>query len=83
MKIMRNITLAFLVLLASACADDEGGSSSGSDGSSSSSETCERDWSCLNGSCECTNEGVEGDSCCDPDECSGSDACDVRCEVCD
>lgn len=50
----------------------------------SSGETCEYDYSCENGSCECTNSGREGTSCCDPDDCGSDDsnACPTVCEVC-
>jgi hypothetical protein len=61
------------------CGEGDSGSYTNSSG-----QTCEYDYSCENGSCECTNSGREGTSCCDPDDCGSDDsnACPGVCEVC-
>ena len=76
--------LVALTLLRVGCGGSGGSSGSGDTSSSSGMSTCLNDWGCVGGSCECTTEGAEGTSCCDPDDCGVDDSnnCDDVCTLC-
>ncbi|MFP4599981.1 MAG: hypothetical protein ACLFVJ_17115 [Persicimonas sp.] len=69
------LCLSFSLALSVSCGDD-GGDDGDNNTSSSSSETCSSSHECVNGACECTTSGKEGDACTD------DDACEDECEVC-
>ena len=85
LKLLTWIGALGLAMAALACSGDDGGDDDGSSGSGStgsSSSNCASDWECLNGACQCTTSGKQGDSCCHPDDCNDSSNCDAACEVC-
>ena len=63
---------------AAGCSDSEteGGTNSTNSTSSSSNSSCDSAHQCINGACECTTPGKDGDPCTDEDECPS------ECEVC-
>lgn len=68
------LILTFCLAFAVACGDDDGDTDDGNNSNSQSS--CTSTHECVNGVCECTTEGKQGDPCTD------SDACVDECEVC-
>ena len=60
--------------------DGEAGSSGDT---TSGGGNCENSHLCVNGACECTNDGVDGNACADPDDTSASaaDQCPQKCRV--
>jgi hypothetical protein len=88
LKALTWIATAGIAIAALACSGDDDGSSGSGSGSGSSESTtsgssnCASDWECVNGACQCTTSGKEGNSCCHPDDCTDSSNCDAACEVC-
>lgn len=58
------LMVAFFLVFGAACGDE------------STSESCESSHDCVNGVCECTTEGKDGESC-------EEDTCEEECEVCE
>ena len=64
------------------CGSDDSGDGSSS-GNTSSSSNCDKQYSCVNGSCQCEAGPKKGNSCCDPDSGScGDDNCNDYCKYC-
>ncbi|NUP07503.1 MAG: hypothetical protein HOW73_15750 [Polyangiaceae bacterium] len=75
-KTLALLTSLFAVVVFVGCGDDGGDDSDdGSEGGSGSSTECSSFHECINGACECTTEGKEGQSC-------SEDTCEDECEVC-
>ena len=69
------LCLSFSLAVATGCGDD-GGDDGNNTTESSSSETCTSSHECINGMCECTTDGKDGEACTD------DTACEDECEVC-
>lgn len=73
------LALALTCGLAACGGEDDSGNNNNS---SSTSETCSHSYECVNGSCACSSGPRKDSSCCDPDSCSGGNACNSYCNVC-
>lgn len=60
-----------------------GGGGSTSGGSTTSGQTCTNNFSCINGSCTCSDGAKKDQACCDPNDDTCTDnKCDTYCKVC-
>lgn len=81
-QMLKTSLAAFVMAVGVAACGGEDTSNNPGGGGTTTTETCSHSYECINGACACASGPRKDSSCCDPDTCSGGNACNSFCNVC-